>query len=290
MCLCFFADGPVDDDKRAGRANMFKTGMKDAPCINPMFCCVSLICFPCSNCYLRYLALDEQLENYTCCQGYYDCMCFKAGSIGDAGNPCCLAIEGWCCHSCAVSATRSFVMDKYDLRSDPCDNQIIRFNNFMQILACLCQIAAIIDPMFGDAAELIRFIADIVYAITAACMNAQAHHEITERNKEGGGGGAQYAQQGGGGGGHQQGYDGGFTPGYAQAPKVEERMERPGRHPGASVAQAVAVVQPQRTFLVVVPQNVYAGTQLQVQDPNGNSVVFAVPPGASAGQQVLVPY
>ena len=34
--------------------------------------------------------------------------------------------------SCALSATRMYVMDKFNLASDPCDRRIIRFNTFMQ--------------------------------------------------------------------------------------------------------------------------------------------------------------
>ena len=36
------------------------------------------------------------MDAYVCCQGYYDRCCFKAGGIGDQGNPCCLALEGCC--------------------------------------------------------------------------------------------------------------------------------------------------------------------------------------------------
>ena len=38
---------------------------------------------------MRNKILDGNLDQYMCCQGYYDCACFKAGSIGDQGNPCC---------------------------------------------------------------------------------------------------------------------------------------------------------------------------------------------------------
>ena len=98
------------------------------------------------NCYMRHKALEGNMDAYVCCQGYYDRCCFKAGGIGDQGNPCCLALEGCCCISCSLSATRMYVMDKYDLQSDPCDRRIIRFNNCIQCLACICHIAAIIDP------------------------------------------------------------------------------------------------------------------------------------------------
>jgi len=36
-----------------------------------------------------------------------------------------------------------YVMDKFNLASDPCDRRIIRFNNFMQLLACVRNCAEI---------------------------------------------------------------------------------------------------------------------------------------------------
>jgi len=35
------------------------------------------------------------------------------------------------------------MMDKYSLDSDPCDYRLIRINNCLQLLACLCNIVAI---------------------------------------------------------------------------------------------------------------------------------------------------
>lgn len=34
-------------------------------------------------------------------------------------------------------------MEKYDLSSDPCDYRLIRLNNALQILACVCSVLAI---------------------------------------------------------------------------------------------------------------------------------------------------
>ena len=186
MCICFFDDSPHENDARGGRQNMFKTGMQDAPCKDPLACCCGgLPCFlPFTNCYMRHKALEGNMDAYVCCQGYYDRCCFKAGGIGDQGNPCCLALEGCCCISCSLSATRMYVMDKYDLQSDPCDRRIIRFNNCIQCLACICHIAAIIDPTFQDLATILDLIADLVFYTTAGCMNAQVNYELTLRDRK----------------------------------------------------------------------------------------------------------
>ena len=219
------------------------------------------------------------MDAYVCCQGYYDRCCFKAGGIGDQGNPCCLALEGCCCISCSLSATRMYVMDKYDLQSDPCDRRIIRFNNCIQCLSCICHIAAIIDPTFQDLATILDLIADLVFYTTAGCMHAQVNYELDQRKKDG-----TLGAIGAGGGGQ-----------FMAAPKMEPPMARPNQpYPpappaGQPVAQAV-VVGGQQTFPVVIPEGVYAGTQLQVTAPNGQVMMFAVPPGAYPGQQVMVPY
>ena len=100
MCICFFDDGPIDKDPRANRGNMFKVGMKDAPCKDPAICCAGFLCNPCVGCYMRKKVLGGNLDLYMCCQGYYDGLCCghpKAGSYGDTGNPACMACEMICC-------------------------------------------------------------------------------------------------------------------------------------------------------------------------------------------------
>lgn len=186
MVLCFFDDGPHEKDTRGSRPNMFKTGMKDAPCADPLVCCAGGLCIPCANCYFRHKVLEGNMDAYICCQGYYDRSCFKAGSVGDQGNPCCLALEACCCTSCALSATRMYVMDKYDLQSDPCDRRILRFNNFMQMLSCVCHLLACIYPELREAAQIIDLIADLVFACTAGCMFAQVNVELAHRASGGG--------------------------------------------------------------------------------------------------------
>lgn len=70
--------------------------MKDAPCKDPLHCLLGcpLGCICIGNCYMRHKVLEGNMDAYLCCQGYYDKACWKAGSVGDQGNPCCLACEG----------------------------------------------------------------------------------------------------------------------------------------------------------------------------------------------------
>jgi hypothetical protein len=129
----------------------------------------------------RYPGHDA-MQNYACCQGFFDDAC--CGKVGGClapfrGCPLVgLCLEALCCHGCAVSSTRMFVMMEWQLDVDPMDNQIIRFSNCMQCLAVICRLAAMFDESFRDAAELIECIADIVYYATTGCMHAQVMAEL----------------------------------------------------------------------------------------------------------------
>ena len=88
----------------------------------------------CTQYMLRKKVLDNDMSRYTCGQGYFDCLCFRAGSCGEQYCPhVCLFLEGCFCNCIAVSATRIYLMDKYNLRSDPCDYRLIRINNCLQL-------------------------------------------------------------------------------------------------------------------------------------------------------------
>lgn len=66
-----------------------------------------------------------------------------------------------------------YVMEKYDLTSDPCDYRLIRINNCLQLLACICNVLALINDSFSALANLINRIADIFYHCITGCMTAQ---------------------------------------------------------------------------------------------------------------------
>ena len=119
------------------------------------------------------------MSKYVCCQGYVNCCCFKAGSLGEESCPdICLCLEACLCNGCAVSASRLYVMDKYNLTSDPCDYRIIRFSNFIQLLACVCNILAIFIDELRQIAWILDRFADLVYHIVSGCMTAQVRFVI----------------------------------------------------------------------------------------------------------------
>eukprot|EP00277_Geminigera_cryophila_P045704 CAMPEP_0173069956 /NCGR_PEP_ID=MMETSP1102-20130122/8324_1 /TAXON_ID=49646 /ORGANISM="Geminigera sp., Strain Caron Lab Isolate" /LENGTH=199 /DNA_ID=CAMNT_0013938121 /DNA_START=17 /DNA_END=614 /DNA_ORIENTATION=+ len=151
MADCLSGD-PVPGDPRFDYANQWQTGMMD------------------------------DMTRYKCCQGYYDICCFKAGSLQEESCPdVCNALESYFCLSCSISSTRTLVMDTRDIRPDPCDARLIGLSNCLQMAACLCQILAMIMPEFEDIAEIIDFVADIVFALISSCMLAQANLELTSQ-------------------------------------------------------------------------------------------------------------
>lgn len=159
--------------------------MMNAPCVDcpnscfwftgqfiPFTCGITQYC-------LRRKVLENDMTKYTCCQGYLDCCCFKSGQCCEQTCPdCCLCIEAHCCNGFAVSASRMYVMEKYDLSSDPCDYRLIRINNFLQALACVCHILALINDAFKAIADIVDRIADIFYHCVSGCMTAQVAHEM----------------------------------------------------------------------------------------------------------------
>lgn len=92
------------------------------------------------------------------------CCCIKAGSCGEQNCPdFCAFLEGCFCNFAAVSASRNYTMEKYDLTSDPCDYRLIRINNCLQLLACLCSIAALIEPSLRDLSQYVYFALPMQY-------------------------------------------------------------------------------------------------------------------------------
>ncbi|CAM9757309.1 unnamed protein product [Discosporangium mesarthrocarpum] len=71
-----------------------------------------------------------------------------------------------------------YLMDKYQVTPDPWDNRIIRFNNCVMLLSCVCNIASIFISEVRDLAEILRIISDIVYMTTVGCMTGQMVFEM----------------------------------------------------------------------------------------------------------------
>jgi len=192
LCCCF-SPGPLSREElqKSGykgehpycalhHQQRFQVSMANSCCKSP--CCCLLTSFTCTygtNWCLRREVIEADWNQYHCCQGFTPCSeCLESCLCceGD-GRCCCMCLECLCCPGLAISATRIQLMHEFALAVDPCDNQIIRFNNCMQLLACVCDIAAICFKPARDLARIIDLIAHLVFMATAGCMAAQIHHE-----------------------------------------------------------------------------------------------------------------
>ncbi|KAH8047408.1 hypothetical protein JL720_16126 [Aureococcus anophagefferens] len=172
-CFCFSGDPLGEDDfqgKRGGQygkfANhreKFQISMGDAPIKNCFPCCLAAL--PCT---FVCAAPASDASSAPCC-------CFHPARAAKDIPRTCMCIEACCCAGLAVSSTRFVMMEQYHFMADECDNRLIRFNNCIQVLSCICHVLAIFKPQFRDLAQIIDLIADIVFFSTAGCMTAQVH-------------------------------------------------------------------------------------------------------------------
>jgi hypothetical protein len=129
--------------------------------------------------FLRRKVLNGDMSQYQCCQGYVNICGIGAGSFGEDRCPhFCLCAEACLCNGFSVSASRMLVMDRYQLSSDPCDYRLVRINNAIQMLACVCDILAMVDRNLRGLSRLLDFLADIFYHAVSGCMTAQVAHEM----------------------------------------------------------------------------------------------------------------
>ena len=183
VCFLLCSDSPDGiNDPFAQHANEFQVPLMSAPCEDPLCCVFGFL--PCGACYnayvLRKRALGGNMQNYECCQGYMPaCCCIKPGKMGESSCPeCCLFAESCCCLGLSMSSTRMFVQDMLGLRSDPTDRRLIRCNNCLMALSCICNILAIVNDSFSDLAALLDCIADCFFYSLLGCMNVQIRKEL----------------------------------------------------------------------------------------------------------------
>jgi len=195
-CLFCFSDAPIDssvmkpEDPRykfyVNYQEKFEIAMDDAPCQEPAWCCLSCVCVPCTVCYMRKLVLEHVglslKTHYECCQGYFPNPCRPCCAPLEKSMPsCCACTEACICPGLSMSASRFVMMDHYSLGVHPVDNQIIRFNNCLQLISCICDLLAICIRPMRNLARCVNCVADVVFHITAGCMSAQVYHEINAR-------------------------------------------------------------------------------------------------------------
>jgi hypothetical protein len=174
-------------------------------------------------------------------------------------------------------------MDTRNIMPDPCDNRIIRFNNCIQLLSCVLDIAAIFVPALRDAAHILHHIADFVFWTTVGCMTAQTSYELDhtppqlmimwDNTLAYGPPTALNMKR------HGPQQPAGPNPGSGYVPPQQQPVGNP---------TSMAAPMPQ-TIMVTVPQGVIAGQTLLVNHPtNGAQMQVTVPQGLVPGQQFAV--
>lgn len=168
--------------------------MLDAPGADPAWFCIGAC--PLTGCFaqysIRHAILGQAFEQeYKCCGGYFSCCCIKPGVFGEASCPeFCLWCEVCCCYSCALSANRMLMQDRYQIVPDIMDYKLIQFNNCVQCLAIIIDIAAAIvgSEELRQARQIVDFIAHVVFWMLSGCMTAQMHYELNYDGPPGSGG------------------------------------------------------------------------------------------------------
>ncbi|KAJ1404277.1 hypothetical protein B484DRAFT_338183, partial [Ochromonadaceae sp. CCMP2298] len=164
----------------------FHISMMQALWLNQPTCLCTYLCPPCFAVLLRHRVLEGDMSRYSCCQGYFDSSCFRAGCLGESRCPrVCLATEACCCLGPSVSASRMSVMDQHSLQSDPCDNRIIRLTNCLMLLGCLCDVLSICFKQLGHCKSAVHHVSNCIAYTTIGCMTSQVLYEIKIRQSKG---------------------------------------------------------------------------------------------------------
>mmetsp|Transcript_31604 Transcript_31604/g.81773 ORF Transcript_31604/g.81773 Transcript_31604/m.81773 type:complete len:222 (+) Transcript_31604:419-1084(+) len=205
MCLfCFSSEEPEPDNMKGkygaayapflGRPTKFDITMCQAPCKAPGCWCAAMFCLPCANFQLRHKALNHVdpgsgWANYNCCQGYYGgCCCLQPGNCCDSRCPVpCMCLEGCLCPGLAASVNSMMIREKYGLGLDRDDVRLIRCSNCLQVFACVLGCLSMCCDWDGERAcvQCVDCVADVTFCCVAACVTAQANHEIKVREAGG---------------------------------------------------------------------------------------------------------
>jgi hypothetical protein len=202
MCILFPATPPAKSKRKGAggksqdamiamqdNPNTFDLALKNAACKDPCCCCIGTcgtVYCGLSSCWARKSVLEavaSGIPDFICCQGYAP----KCGPCNPEsccpGSPIGLCLEGCLCPVLSISVARIHIMEKRAIQPDPCDYQIIQCSNFLQLLACICQIAAMFEPALEELAEIIGCIADIFTYSVSGCMIAQLNAELKKGGK-----------------------------------------------------------------------------------------------------------
>jgi len=164
--------------------NEWQSGLVNAPCKDPGYCCFAFWCAYCAAYGQRKAQMrDAWPSQYTCCNGS-TCV---SGRCGERSNPeLCLCLEVVCCFPTSVATTRFMVQDEQRVMNTQCDNCLIGFMLLTQQIALCLRCAAMIsgNSDIERLADVVDCLADLTYASVCACMLTQQKIQIQYRDKQ----------------------------------------------------------------------------------------------------------
>jgi hypothetical protein len=149
-----------------------------SPVHNSYRCCQDFLCKDCKDCCC--CGMDQSCPELCNCLEVPICSFFFFRSLILTRSSQC-----WCCYSWHISATRIYVQVERQIITDPCDNRLIVsvflsssgsqshdhfgrqiFNNYLQILKCICNTLALIHDGFRPIAQCVE-----VCAVDLTCLD-----------------------------------------------------------------------------------------------------------------------
>lgn len=94
----------------------------------------------------------------------------------------------------SVASTRWILQDELRIQNSQCDNCLLTTMIVLQQLACICRITAMItgSSEIDNLADLISFIAEVLWWTVCACVQTQHKIQMDERDRVGGAAAAGY--------------------------------------------------------------------------------------------------
>lgn len=187
-------------DPHTHETSGYEISMLQAPCCKrPITCCLSTLCVPCSQWYVRRKVLGDDMTKYKLWQGYHDgphccartcpsspCITIKSGTYGEQDCPnlflclevCCLG--GMYSTCCAFDVSRRYQREERGLSLDPTEHRLAKCVGFFsQIMhscfklgCCMCATSCLVGVCAPDSGGAQEFAGEASRAARACCRIA----------------------------------------------------------------------------------------------------------------------
>ena len=137
-------------------------------------------------------------------------------------------------------------MDRYNLRADPCDNRLIRCENFVVMLNCIVDIIATFVPALRELEHILQEITNCTAHSLIGMMVSQTLYEYESRNGTG------MAQNHPFGVGKDSGYIN--APGYTSSAPLYPQQHHHHHQGGMGIGGTYGAVPATEVVEVIVPQ------------------------------------